>query len=125
MHYKEYGKSSNTGKLLSFFSPYKCTVDIFGTKSADESLWSICSAGDKMPVVLFPSNDSIPLSNLKQYKKDIILCVIDSTWNQAKAVDKWLPKHLARVHIDDYIEKDSLFLLRKQRSESKVNTLRF
>jgi DTW domain-containing protein YfiP len=53
------------------------------------------------------------------------ICVIDSTWSQSISMEKALPAHLPRVHLDEYsILNPSKFLNRKQsKTKTKICTI--
>ena len=134
MHHREFGKASNTGKLASLVSPSKCRTEIYGTKNGDAVLHQLCEAKDKQLVVLYPSQDSHQLSqysrktkgsvgnmiesqntrNTVDSEKTLVLAVLDSTWSQANRMNKNFPDHIPRVHIDDQVDMESLYLCRKQ-----------
>ena len=127
MHFKEYGKTTNTGKLVQLIAEdERCKTYVYGTANADVELINMCRDESKQPVLLYPTADSIPISEFrkKEQQKKLVLCIIDSTWGQSKAMNRWFPDSVPRVHIDDFVQGKSLFLSRKQSViSSRVSTL--
>ena len=126
MHYKEYGKTTNTGKLVQMITGERCAMHVYGTADADVQLLSLCQDVSKQPVLLYPTASSRPISEFRRNStnKPLVLCVIDSTWGQSKAMHRWFPDSMPRVHIDDDVLEKSLFLSRKQSViSSKISTL--
>eukprot|EP01041_Mallomonas_annulata_P005960 gene5960-12030_t len=125
MHYKEYGRASNTGKLLSILAPTKTSITIFGSDEATALYDSLLT---KPSLVLYPGADSKPASDYKDWcqnsNEEITLCVMDSTWNLSKAMERSIPEGVPRVNINTEVTGPSLFLSRKQSTTaSKVSTI--
>ena len=134
MHHREFGKASNTGKLAPLVAPTNCRYEIYGTRRGDIALLELCEAKDKQLVILYPSEDSHQLSqfsrkarrydgstiethnasNMRESQKTLVLAVLDSTWSQANRMNKNIPRHIPRVHIDDQVNTESLYLCRRQ-----------
>ena len=121
MHYKEYGRPSNTGKLLPMLSPNHSSVHIYGT---DESLHMVNYLMSNNGIVLFTDklsselnidsfSRSLDTSDIKREKSNVI-CVIDATWREAKTINKWLPRSIPRYHLPDVGQNSSLFMNRKR-----------
>lgn len=125
MHHKEYGRVSNTGKILTCGLPDRSKLYIYGVEKDHQALSkSLC---EQPSIILYPSKNSQPLSNFKDWyaKEEIVnLCVIDSTWSQSNTMDKYLPSHIPRVRVDDFVFEKSQFLNRKQSDVAgRVSTL--
>lgn len=103
-HYKEYGKASNTGKLLQIAFPGCVSTFIFGNAADDARLAN--KLAHENTFVLYPGKKSIPLrsvldalnaenvdQNVKVSERNtslVNLVVVDSTWTQSKAMYRWL-----------------------------------
>ena len=126
-HFKEYGRPSNTGKLLLIGLENNTELKIFG--NIDDENDMINRATSSTPsFVLSPGENSIPMSSFRQiYKQangNVNLILVDSTWNQASAMLKNIPASIQRVHIDELsIKSPSQFLSRKQTSDTKTSTI--
>ena len=112
-HYKEYGKASNTGKLLKFAFPGSVTTFILGNAKDDALL--VDKITRENTLVLYPGGKSVSLQSVldrvlqvaggaaRKWHGDgpdpsgmcaegvsVNLVVIDSTWRQSKAMYRWL-----------------------------------
>jgi DTW domain-containing protein YfiP len=121
MHSKEWGRASNTGKLLPL-GMKNASLSLYGIESDRIALLEQLSTNPSL--ILYPNKDAKPLSEYKDWfaqtsaeGKRVTICVIDSTWGQSVAMDKSLPAHIPRVKIDEMVLKPSLFLNRKQSKE--------
>lgn len=143
MHFKEWGRASNTGKLAPLALPNSSQVSIFGSETQQRNLVErlLCTRS----AILYPCSTAIPISEfLKQQQQhyrlnddsdggeggdsggrsEISICVLDATWCQSKAMNKSLPAHIPRVHISSMVKAPSLFLNRKQSEDKrKVSTI--
>jgi DTW domain-containing protein YfiP len=129
-HYKEWGRASNTGKLLSTGLPDSTSVPIFGNSVDQEKM--IDQLSNSPSFVLYPSSESRCIDEFQELfynttvieKKPFHICVIDSTWSQSRAMEKVFPSTIPRVHISNYVNKPSKFLNRKQSTNpSKISTI--
>jgi DTW domain-containing protein YfiP len=130
MHFKEYGRASNTGKLLRIGSPTNTSQYIYGQTDQEESLQTLLQS--KPSLIIYPSPISRPISEYAHWLSSssssthhpITLCVIDSTWPQSRAMEQRLHPDIPRVHIDELVTKPSLFLNRKQSTnKTKISTI--
>jgi DTW domain-containing protein YfiP len=125
MHNKEWGRGSNTGKLLTVGLPQQSNMYIFGDKDSQTKLSQHLS--DQPSLILYPSKSSEPISNYVDWYNQhstVNLCVLDSTWSQSLAMDRALPSHIPRVRVDDFVSGSSQFLNRKQSDvPGRVSTL--
>lgn len=137
-HYKEWGRSSNTGKLLSIgLGPEHVETFIFGNSQHEAALNKLLTSNPS--AVLFAGKKSMPITTLLAQRAELssplsesdsdrrqrpVLCVIDSTWGQAPAMEKVIDYRVPRVHVDLHVEKPSDFLSRKQSStQTKISTI--
>lgn len=125
MHYKEWGRGSNTGKLISI-GDSKHPIFLFGNRSDEDKLIELLRS--KPSLVLYPTKDSRPIHEYRhlfdENKGDVVLCAIDSTWSQSSAMEKIIPDDIPRVHVDMHVSGPSLFLNRRQSAnKSKVSTI--
>lgn len=131
MHFKEWGRSSNTGKLLQVgLGSERCSTYIFGNTADETAL--ISTLRSQPSLIIYPSSDSLPISHYKDMllnavegPKPLHLCVVDSTWSQSSAMNRSLPDDIPRACIDlEYITGPSRFLNRKQSiHKHKVSTI--
>lgn len=126
MHFKEWGRASNTGKLLPICLPEKASIEIYGIQNEFDQLCKTLQ--EKPSLILYPTADAKPISEYKNWVKehngDVHICVIDSTWIQSHAMEKSLPADVPRVKIDEMIFGPSKFLNRKQsKNKNKVSTI--
>ena len=126
MHYKEWGRQSNTGKLLPLLSNARTHIYKFGVEAEHIELND--KLNSKPAILLYPTQSSEPISNYKswyeQHNGDVSLCVLDTTWNLSHAMEKVIPDHVPRVNINEMVSQPSLFLLRKQSlSSHKISTI--
>lgn len=105
-HPNELARSTNTGKLLQH-SLANCRTFIWDRKQPDSELLACLHESPKIPLVLFPSDDSIELDRVisKHSQTDIYdkyqFVILDSTWQEAAKMMRkspWLNK-LAKVHL--------------------------
>lgn len=126
MHFKEYGRASNTGKLFLIGQPRTASLYIFGLPEDEARLAHDLAQGPSL--VLYPSPEARPISEyrhlLTSSDKPMRLCVVDSTWMQSRTMINHIPDHIPRVRIDDLVTGPSQFLNRKQSTnKSKVSTI--
>lgn len=125
-HFKEFGKSSNSGKLMNIGLNDNVETLLYGIKSDENTLLQRLSSSPS--VILYPSVDSTPIEEYQDWYKhhtgNILLCVIDSTWSLSKAMVRLLPKHIPRVNINNLVTSPSLYLSRHQsKNTQKVSTV--
>ena len=119
MHSKEWGRASNTGKILSI-GMKNAEICIFGVEN---DLVSLDRRLKTQPaLVIYPSVDSKPIGSWRKWaeevsqkpcdnssadvhlqahgnsnkSKKLLLIVIDSTWSQAQAMVKSIPARIPR-----------------------------
>ncbi len=115
MHYKEWGRASNTGKLVHIGEPHKSIVGIYGVEDSEKKILDFITTTPT--IVLYPSANAQPISEYRRWYSstpNACLCVIDSTWTQSSAIDKIIPAHIPRVKVDEGVTAPSQYLNRKQ-----------
>jgi len=116
MHYKEWGRASNTGKLLPIGLPDRSKIYLYGRRPDYELL--VGKLTTTPSVILYPGDSSTSITDFRSLynsrNNDFNICVIDSTWSQSQAMDRCLPAQIPRVNINDFIDSPSLFLNRRQ-----------
>eukprot|EP00761_Pharyngomonas_kirbyi_P011631 gb/GECH01011657.1/.p1 GENE.gb/GECH01011657.1/~~gb/GECH01011657.1/.p1 ORF type:complete len:309 (+),score=45.03 gb/GECH01011657.1/:1-927(+) len=147
MHYKEFFRSSNSGKLL-----LNCLKNselfISGLESHENRLQNIVDKEGDRTFILYPSADAISLEdfikqherNLEQHNNDtddndnhwcetttnstipsFNIIVLDGTWSQARSLQRRLPHHITRVVVP--FNHRSLFSpLRNQAGDGRIST---
>lgn len=127
MHFKEWGRASNTGKLMQVgLGSSRCTTSIFGIQQQEDKLEQLLLS--EPSIILYPRAGSVPISSMRDWFQAhggrVQIVVIDSTWTQSQAMDRRLSDSIPRVRIDEMISGPSQFLNRKQSvNASKVCTL--
>jgi DTW domain-containing protein YfiP len=124
MHYKEFGRASNTGKILVTGMP-QAQLYIFGVKEQQEKLADLLTSTPS--VILHPSGSAVAVSQFRDWYETHdcpTLCVIDSTWPQSLPMVASLPASIPRIRVDDWVMGASQFLNRKQMADKgKVSTV--
>lgn len=125
MHNKEWGRTSNTGKLMVKGMPEHSQLHLYGIKDQQEALIDKLNSGPSL--ILYPSKNSTSISDYKEMYANqngtLNICVLDATWAQSHTMEKSLPAHIPRVQVDDFILKASEFLNRKQSQADRVSTI--
>ena len=90
MHKREFYLSSNTGRLAKNTLP-KCDIHLRGDQQNPIN-WSLVIPPQKKCYFLYPSEDAINLTELKDIPtSELHFIVPDGSWNQAKKVHKREP----------------------------------
>ena len=126
MHYKEYGKATNTAKLLPHLigpSTDACSLCVYPVDSLQERLQDAGPA-----LLLWPGEDSTPAAELRgwvaEQRQRVTLLVIDGTWGHARAMARCVPESVRRVHVSAEVAGPSLFRYnRRQATPVRVSTL--
>lgn len=124
-HFKEWGRATNTGKLLNIGLPKSTSLYMYGVKNDENELFNEL---DRIPsIIVYPSPTAESISSYRDWflnNREINICVIDSTWPLSHSMEKLLPIHIPRVKIDELVSQPSQFLSRKQsENKSKVSTI--
>ena len=135
-HYKEWGRASNTGKLLEIgLGPGIVQAFIFGNPAHEKALNDLLLS--RPSAVLFPGPKSVPpqtvlaeWGQLSESESPIsatasapVLCLLDGTWTQASSLDKVVDSRIPRLALDSLVSRPSDFLSRKQSSPTRVSTI--
>jgi DTW domain-containing protein YfiP len=137
-HYKEWGRASNTGKLLSIgLGAEKVKSFVYGNPADEAALNSLLTS--RPSAILFPGTTSIPIhtvmaswsssrleSEESQTPKSApsVLCILDATWTQAFALERVLSPLIPRVALDSLaVQRPSEFLSRRQSGPTKVSSI--
>lgn len=126
MHYKEWGRASNTGKILPIGLPEISDLFIFGRKEDEDRLRFRIET--EPTLIVYPSANARPIIDFKdwfdQQSGSINLIVLDTTWGSSKTLDRSLPADISRVNVDFLVSAPSQFLNRKQSTtNTKISTL--
>lgn len=130
MHFKEWGRSSNTGKLLNVgLGNERAGIYIFGQEEQERALLEKLYA--RPSLILYPNKNAKPITEYRHLfdqatpEEPLRLCVVDTTWSLSAAMDRNLPDDIPRVMIDkDLVTGPSRFLNRKQSiHKHKVSTI--
>lgn len=126
-HPNELNRATNTGKLLQH-SLANCRTFIWDRKQPDSELLACLKESTKIPLVLFPSNDSIELNSIvsKHSHTDIYdnyqFVILDATWQEASKMMRkspWL-NELTKVHLTS--TKLSRYSLRRNQQPGHLCT---
>ena len=140
-HYKEWGRASNTGKLLQIGLGSEFVDSfIYGNPEHEASLSALLTS--RPSAILFPGPNSVPISSiLESLNSDsdadtatattaatptsgpAVLCVLDATWTQAPTLSNALPAAVPRVALDQAVSRPSEFLNRKQSTPTRISTV--
>ena len=126
-HYKEFSKTSNTGKLVPKLFPRASQIVYF--RGEEDDICETCS--DIETLVVYPSKDSIPLHEYLALRNGLSvdkrhrLVLLDSTWSQSKSLNRNLNNGYIRVNLNAQALSagPSLFLNRRQVSLNRTSTL--
>ena len=125
MHFKEWGRASNTGKLVAIGDPEKSLLGIYGVEDSEKPMIDFIQSHPT--IVLFPSPAAEPISKYRNWysnNPNACLLVLDATWSQAGAMERSIPSHIPRVRLDAEITSPSQYLNRKQSSNTtKISTI--
>ena len=128
MHYKEWGRASNTGKLLAIGMPSTSRTIIYGDELQQKAYASSLSSMNV--AILYPGPTSISISEFVLHNpsfsndSNATICVLDATWSQSHSMNRALPPNIPRIRIDEMVQRPSLFLNRKQSAtKTKVCTI--
>lgn len=127
VHYKEFGKATNTAKLLPQLLSSadgigdSCSLCVYPNDPFHERLQSAPA------LLLWPGEDSLPAADLRDWvaaqQQRVTLLVIDGTWGHARAMARHVPKDVVRVHVNNEVAGPSLFLNRRQATADRVSTV--
>ena len=126
MHENEYQRETNTGKWLLKSLP-ECLDYSWSRVEANSALVERINNNEHLPLLIYPSNDSIPLDEAllmaKANKQKPHYIILDGTWQEAKKMERkspWL-NQVQRVHLTP--EQFSSYQLRRNQSQGHLCTL--
>ncbi len=95
MHFKEWGRASNTGKVLLVGNRSHSSLYIYGRKDDEREL--IRRMCETPSLIVYPKKGiSRPIHEYNDWFKahdgNVLICAIDSTWSQSEAMEKVLPR---------------------------------
>ncbi len=79
VHFREARKPSNTGRLAARCLT-RSTVEVIGKRGTERVAPVL---GDELPLLLFPSEDAVPIERYAGSERPIALFVPDGNWHQA------------------------------------------
>eukprot|EP00741_Cyanophora_paradoxa_P024946 tig00000056_g24079.t1 len=140
MHYREFRRMSNTGKLLVHSFPERVKMYISCIPEEERDLRRDLSdeAGNLLPnaCILYPSDDSIPIAdfiaNLRKQSglppdapaPGLRLVLLDGTWDQARSLLRQNPvPELPRVNVDTCLQRSLFDPARRQPMEGRMCTV--
>jgi DTW domain-containing protein YfiP len=88
VHYREARKPSNTGQLAARCLE-RSSAEIFGKRG--QVLEAPVIGDDELPLLLFPDDDAVPISQHAAGEQPIALFVPDGNWRQASKVRRRVP----------------------------------
>lgn len=123
-HPNECYRDTNTGVLLQQSLP-NCRSFIWDRKSPEPTLLTLLESKELMPLLLFPSETSIEITNISNHHtspKIPLFIILDSTWQEAGKMIRrshWL-KDIQTVHLN--VVKESKYTLRRNQNTGHLCT---
>lgn len=124
MHFKEYARVTNTGKLLLHAFGDRGHLVPFGLGQDERAAAERLECESERSLVLFPCKDATPAAEYVQKRASagpLQIVVLDGTWQQARTMNKRIPSSIERVCVDP--GGPSVFRLRRQTTPARVCTL--
>ena len=88
IHRREDRKTTNTGRLATLCLP---NSEVVVRGEIDERTTPFVPDPARQPVLLYPSDDAVPLADFAASERPITLLVPDGTWRQASKVKNRVP----------------------------------
>ncbi|MEO8554416.1 MAG: tRNA-uridine aminocarboxypropyltransferase, partial [Kofleriaceae bacterium] len=88
LHHREVGKPTNTGQLAARCMPAS-VVAVFGERDRVSTLPTI--AAHEQPLLLYPADDAVPISQYATSERPVVLFVPDGSWRQAHKMRRRIP----------------------------------
>uniref|UniRef100_A0A6B2LBG9 tRNA-uridine aminocarboxypropyltransferase n=1 Tax=Arcella intermedia TaxID=1963864 RepID=A0A6B2LBG9_9EUKA len=134
MHYREYGRSTNTGLTMYQILGEHASLVMYGNLEEEKKMIDTINSQQQNTFVLFPSSDSITFEEYKNQRNSAIdpekqkeeqntsynIIILDATWKQAKAMLRHLPTGITRIKLGTL--KTTISKLRKQTSPDRVTS---
>ena len=113
--------SSNTGKIIPLWGGQLICE---GAYDDERRLKSILSSSQN-PVILFPADNAVPITNFKN-KGELTIIALDGSWKEAKRMNGKLDHNIPRVCLSDiqacFTLRDSIGATRKYEKSERVQT---
>lgn len=129
-HVGEFGRSNNTGGLLTLVAGAQRTTR--GIREEQANMMKHISKNVSSTVILFPSIDSVTISQYRTARfkamgsqaeeNPLTLILLDGTSRQAKNLDRYIPDIVPRIRLSETKAKSWLDPIRKQTEEHRVCT---
>eukprot|EP00474_Spongospora_subterranea_P010452 CRZ10910.1 hypothetical protein [Spongospora subterranea] len=104
IHFRELGRSSNSGRIL--FSAPSNKAYVFGVPSHESRLLQSIAEHDGPTLVLWPGPESITTDELLSAQAQTgdlspsyQIIILDGTWSNSRAMNRVIPKHIARIRL--------------------------
>lgn len=88
VHYREESKPTNTGQLATRCLQ-RSTISIVGDRERPLVLAPVTDG--EQPVLLFPADDAVPITQFAASERPVVLIVPDGNWRQASKMRKRIP----------------------------------
>jgi DTW domain-containing protein YfiP len=88
LHQREVGKPTNTGQLAARCMP-NSVVSVVGQRDQVSTLPAI--AAHEQPLLLYPADDAVPITQYATSERPIVLLVPDGSWRQAHKMRRRIP----------------------------------
>ncbi|WED21764.1 DTW domain-containing protein [Vibrio sp. JC009] len=123
-HPNELTRDTNTGKLLEKILT-NCQIHIWDRVNPPKELLQQISSGEYQPILLFPTEESIPLDEYTGKSaptKPYLFIILDSTWQEAQKMLRKSPwiQALPAVHFSGELE--SGYQLRRNQKKGNLCT---
>lgn len=124
-HVGEYGRNNNTGGLLCLVAGAQRTIR--GIREQQDRLLGYIERHPLSTVVVYPSQESVSLRELREERGEgkgegMMLILLDGTSRQAKNFDRFLPRGITRVRVNEDNDRSWLNPIRRQTEEYRVCT---
>lgn len=88
LHHREVGKPTNTGQLAARCMP-NSVVSVIGEPDRPATLPAI--EAHEQPLLLYPADDAVPISEYATSERPVVLLVPDGSWRQAHKMRRRIP----------------------------------
>jgi DTW domain-containing protein YfiP len=126
MHYKEWGRSSNSGKVVAALMPTpQSAICLYGLPQHESYLQALCAAPQTF--VLFPAQNATPAAEATRGLafEAATVVLVDCTWSQAHAMREVLPSGARCITLGRESAKEEVLFaaLRKRTRSDGMSTL--
>ena len=120
IHRSEERKPTNSGQLAARCLP-NSEVHVRGVAGAAEPLFSADPA--RQPLLLFPHEDAVPITEFVGAPRPVTLVVPDGTWRQASKVPRRMPGLADVPWVTLPHDAPSIYRLRSEHHDGRMATL--